>query len=241
VLANPFTTANAKIEFWADPGAYDLLIEDTQAPARFAPKEIGWDSLPATVGGIPTVLLAEDAGITLQMISQAIQRQHHQIGEVIDWWRPSSGVPAPSGFEFCDGRTIPDADHDFPVAGSIVLPDLRNAFILGADSAKADGAAAGGQDAVTNAPGIGGAGGSQRHTLAASELAPHDHPITGFSAVGSGQTSYYTIAASRNDSTGVTLTDGSGSAIQQNTGSGNSHNNMPKYVGLLKLMKVRWV
>lgn len=54
------------------------------------------------------------------------------VGMVTPWWRPNTTYPVPVGWQICDGRTISVGEHSFDVAGSIVLPDLRNKFILGA-------------------------------------------------------------------------------------------------------------
>ena len=260
-VANPILTgATGAVEFYADVGEYDVRFLDTIAPARIADRTVQWNALSGANGGIPTAKLTRDGGIDLAALAADVLRQATQIGQVIDWWRPAATVPIPSGFEIADGRTIAAANHDFGTGSSITLPDLRNTFILGADSGKAQGTAAGGTDGVADAPGIGGAGGSQRHTLSVAELAQHAHGadsnqdghVHGMNgwAGGGGNPAWVPNggwvyaegqqAGGANKPIGVTESnDPSISTTIHNTGSSNAHNNIPKYVGLLKLMKVR--
>lgn len=160
---NPMTTsASGAIRFWAEgPYEYDLVFEDTQAPARIADR-VGWNAVPAKAGSIPTSFLAEDAGITQKMLGPVVVRQQVPIGCVIEWWRPAASgaaVPYPDGFEVADGHAV--TQHDFPgITGGIAVPNLQNVFILGASTNKADGAGAAQTNAATDGPGIRGPGGS---------------------------------------------------------------------------------
>jgi hypothetical protein len=186
---NPFTTGpSGAIEFWCEgPAELDIAIADTIAPARIAPRTMGWNAFPAAQSSIPTAQLAGDAGLSISALSPAVVRQFHAIGEVIEWWRPAVSVPLPAGFEVCDGRQIPAGQHDFPgLAGSAVnIPNLINTMTLGAAPAtaaesavaqKAQGTGANQGDAATDAPGIGGTGGSN----AAKNFA-HGHGVPGVS------------------------------------------------------------
>lgn len=188
VRENPVETAESgQVFFYADVGEYDISIEDPQQ--RITNTRFRWNAVNSSPGGLPLFTLAED-----------IRRQLTQVGEIIDWWRPSPSVPLPAGFLPCDGRPVPADEHDFvdalgnPLGVTVNLPDLRNMFVVGADVLKADGvassygdgsAAAGAQH--PNAPGIGGTGGSNaakdlRHThqYAHSHKVPAiDHQHTG--------------------------------------------------------------
>ena len=161
---NPFLTGPAgNIEFWVDgPKEIDVFVHDTILPNRVADRTFGWNATAVGPASQPTNMLAADAGIGLGSLSPAVIRQMHQIGEVIDWWRPDVSVPVPAGFEICDGRQIPAGSHDFPgLSGSAInLPDLRNRFVVGADPTKALAAGAGQGDVPTDAPGVAGTGGS---------------------------------------------------------------------------------
>ena len=293
---NPFLTGpGGSVEFWCDgPAEIDVKVEDTVAPARVATRTIGWSCMPAAAGSIPTSMLAGDAALDLDALGPEILRQFDPVGTVIDWWRPSSSVPLPSGWEVCDGHQVPAGQHEFAglAAAAINLPDLRNVFVLGADKDKADGTGAGTADNAASAPGIRGSGGSQQHTLVTLEIPAHQHAdgTLGAASAGShthadtfavgswniGQTSGWNIPIGSSswqrglrpsggtwadaitaESSSVGYTSGqhthplTGSVTAggahthdvtgatADTGGGGAHNNIPRYVGLLKLMKVR--
>lgn len=179
-VANPFTTsATGYAEFWVEPGEYDIAVQDLTVPQRTSNRTVGFNSMPAAVGGIPANRVAADAGLPYGALSAVAVRQDIPIGGIIDWWRPNSSVPVPTGFVIADGRQVLAADHEFPgISTNINVPDLRNAFVLGANSANADGATAvAGGDAVTDAPGIGGTGGSQFRNLAHTHDMTHTHTL----------------------------------------------------------------
>lgn len=294
---NPFLTgASGNVEFWCDgPDELDIKIEDTIAPARVATRIVGWNCMPAASGSLPTAMLAGDAGLDLDALSAEIQRQLTQVGQVIDWWRPADSVPLPSGFEPCDGRQIPAGQHDFVglSASAINLPNLLNAFILGADPSKAFATAASSGDTAGNAPGVGGSGGSNavkdlthkhnvpipNHTHAVSVpdhahgagslfAGSHTHAVnlnssppidgTGTRATGnftgvsdghrhnvSGQTAgsgSVAVGGATAGSGALAATCGNPSvalAVDSANGGVNNLDVRPRYVGLIKLMKVR--
>ena len=193
----------------------------------------------------------------------------------------------------CDGSSV--ATHDFPgVAGAITVPDLRNLFILGADSTKADGTGASGDDVVTGGPGIRGSGGSNRNTLDVTQMPVHTHAVTdpthahsvydpthahsvadpghahglggnvplfgnGWGAINVTQGGGYYVPNNNNyrggsqtgtagagtgigiygAATGISLYGAGTGVTNQNAGSGSPHNNMPRWIGLLRIMKVK--
>lgn len=132
------------------------------------------------------------------------------VGTVLPWWRPAQDVPLPAGFEICDGRSIAAGQHDFrradgtALAQAVTLPDLRNAFILGANPDNAQGTAATAGDLATNAPGIGGVGGSN-----ATRSIDHKHNVT----LNHQHGAMTSASASRTQTAGVAL----------NTASAGSH------------------
>ena len=276
-LTNPIVTnASGSVRFWADgPAEYDLVFEDTIVPARISDK-MGWNAVPAKAGLVGTPALVPPGSITQAMLASSVIYNLVPIGAVLDWWRPDDTVSVPTGFEICDGHQVLKVNHGFSVAGNINVPDLRNAFILGADNTKADGTGHAGQgtqaiaDAVASAPGIRGSGGSQVHTLVTAQIPSHNH--TGFTGYHnhSGLTEYmdsnaqhqHSIPGERNTSGGFGMTNlaASPAAYATNTnitdtnhrhqigndrstiaseGGGGLHNNMPRWVGLLKIMKVK--
>lgn len=199
--ANPFTTvADGVAEFWAEWGDYDIKYEDLTVPSRFGPKTFGWSSTSGANAAIP--LVAQDA---------AIGRQHVPVGAVISWWRPNNTVGIPAGWAICDGSTVLSADHDFGTGASIVLPDLRNKFILGANSVLADAAAATAGDAATNAPGIRGTGSSHGKNL------QHSHTVNAHSHTVNSHSHTYPL--------GIGLTSGQGVVINPNQIGFNAANN----------------
>jgi hypothetical protein len=194
---NPFRTGpSGNIEFWAEgPREVDVFIRDGlfEPPAnRVTERTFGWNATAVGPGSLPTSMLVKDGGITLASLADEVKRQMTQVGEVIDWWRPSVAVPIPLGFEICDGHEV--VTHDFGTPGSINVPDLRNMFILGALPAiedqgranapsviapfKPQSAGAGQGNTAAEAPGMSGTGGSN----AARDLS-HGHGVPGVSHV----------------------------------------------------------
>jgi hypothetical protein len=183
---NPLLTdSTGLVEFYADVGEYDIRTKDTNAVPRIADRTVGWNSFNGSNQGVPSALLARDNGLDLSAIAADVTRQMLPVGAVIDWWRPDGTVPIPAGFEICDGHTVSAGSHDFPnwSAQPITLPDLRNKFVIGADSLKADGTASNNGDGTAafnaahpNAPGIRGVGGSNTiKSLAHTHQFAHSH------------------------------------------------------------------
>lgn len=50
VKSNPFNSTNGDISFFAEPGDYDVKIEDTNSPASFTTRTVKWASIPHTEG-----------------------------------------------------------------------------------------------------------------------------------------------------------------------------------------------
>lgn len=252
--ANPFTTgADGAAEFWAELADYDIKIEDLTVPARFGTKTIGWQSSNPTA-------------IPFSSLDSVTVRALDPIGAVIAWWRPTSGVGLPSGWVPCNGATYTTGQHDFGTGASITVPDLRNRFILGASSTQTDAQAAAGDDSTAGAPGIRGVGGSNVHTLSTAQMPVHTHTASSSSSTsigGAGGHSHlhgipqrwaFNASAAPN---GLDFNGGSGSlstsfvgdhvhgaststsTTVNNSGSGSSHNNIPLYVGLLYIIKIK--
>lgn len=79
------------------------------------------------------------------------------VGAVIDWWRPDDSFSIPAGYAVADGSVLDDPQS--PLHGR-KLPDLRGAFVRGADTS-----------------GIGATGGSASHTHT-TDLPVHDHTVS---------------------------------------------------------------
>lgn len=124
-------------------------------------------------GGVGTTELA-DRSVTPIKLSEGIR----YLGELSFFWRPTTALPIPDGWEIADGRTLASSAHDFPGGGNVTLPDYRNRFILGA--------ATGGTGSTADTPpAIGQIGGSHSASLAHSHVVdahthgtvPHAHTV----------------------------------------------------------------
>ena len=156
-----------------------------------------------------TSFMGDGAGITNVAVAGVVP-----IGSVIDWWRPNSTFSVPTGYKICDGTTI--ADPDSPYDGNVV-PNLLNRFVRG----------------VTDPNLIGTTGGADDHghTGSTSVVANHTHivasAVVGFTPGGSGL--FYCPPSSS--------TSSAGSHSHSLSTSGSS--NVPVYVGLLKIMRIK--
>jgi hypothetical protein len=104
------------------------------------------------------------------------------VGSIMPWWRPNGSTPVPTGWAVPTGQTLTAGNHDFVGGGSIILPDLRNAFLLGADTS-------GTGTGTGTPPAIGAAGGSHVANLAhAHAVASHTHTVNGHSHTVNGHT-----------------------------------------------------
>jgi hypothetical protein len=139
---------------------------------------------------------------TLYSVISGLVGNDVPLGSVIQWWRPSIATTIPDGWVPCDGSTYTNNTASTPPiilhsygTTSLTVPDLRNAFILGAHETTTatytaapvftplnrDGTAAASGNLATNGPGINGAGGSNavfnldHQHLAGSNLLIPDH------------------------------------------------------------------
>jgi microcystin-dependent protein len=141
---------------------------------------------------------------------------------------PYGGGSAPSGWLLCDGAAVSRTTYDdlFTAIGTAYgvgdgsttfnVPDLRGRYPLGADNM--GGASA---DRVTSAQAdsLGGADGSETHTLIESEIPAHVHTIDVTVAGGTGG---YVGAGS--------VSSVSPDKDTESTGGDGAHNNMPPYL-----------
>jgi hypothetical protein len=106
------------------------------------------------------------------------------LGAIIMWYADNQNETLPTGFSFLDGSSLTSGNHTVPnqsgsTAYTLVLPDTRNRYLIGADRTKAFGAAGvSASDLPTDAPGPGATGGTHVATIAATNLPPHAHPAT---------------------------------------------------------------
>lgn len=222
-----------------------------------------WDYLDAIIGvpssGTWPLTTGVDKGIYAE-IRKAFNIVL-PVGSIFAWFRPNNDIPIPDNCVICDGSTI--TDHNLPnVSGPIVVPDLRGRFILGANNNYSINTAAATVDSSEinthhGAPGPQAIGGEDKVVLTVSQMPSHNHPnsLTDWSASEEtwyddnlrypGSTNYEVIRSGSGHSIGV---GAGGGGLAQNahslndlstSGSSEAHNNIPRYVGLLYLMKVK--
>lgn len=183
------TDANgAPNRFWVWDGSTD----------KFSHTDLqnNWDTLDSVIGGPSTWPTARgpSAGVFGEIAS--VSSDLCPLGSVIAWWRPSSAVSLPSGWAPCDGRTIAPGGHSYG-SGSLTVPDLRNAFVLGSLSPDAvgypgDGTTGAATNNATDAPSINGRAGSNApnnhtHTIPHHyHIHAHWHEFNGSTGDGSG-------------------------------------------------------
>jgi hypothetical protein len=137
--------------------------------------------VPSTGDWPPTTGI--DGGIYAEVL--LLQDERLPIGTVVPWFRPNGAAAIPTNWAACDGSTLTSGNHNFPgIAGSVTLPDLRNKFILGANAADANGAAAAAVgdatiDTATGAPGPQTSGGSNKIVQTTAQMPGHSHTFTG--------------------------------------------------------------
>jgi hypothetical protein len=174
-LANPLiTTADGRIDGWLDEGSYNLTISGSGITTYTQPLDIvSGKSILAIPGdrlvanSVVTVALAAGA-VTGPKIADGtinplkLANSVLPIGTVIQWWRPSSSVPIPTGWAPCNGDVIASVNHDFGTGSSITLPNMVNKFVMGAAPASTYGTA--GDGGATGA-GVNGTGGANFNNL----------------------------------------------------------------------------
>lgn len=131
------------------------------------------------------VVMTNYGARTLYNIVVGLDYNSLPLGATFAFWRPSAAVPLPSGCVPSDGASYTGTDkHSYQIYGitTITVPDLRNAMILGANAAVADGTAAvtPSTNNAADAPGINGVGGSNipralAHTHTAGSYTSPDH------------------------------------------------------------------
>lgn len=150
-----------------------------------------WDNLDALIG-VPSSgnwppTTGIDGGIYHEVL--LLQDERVPIGTVVAWFRPNGATAIPTNWAACDGTALSSGQHNFPGGGTVTLPDLRNKFILGANAADANGAAAalvtdGTIDSATGAPGPQASGGSNKIVQSIAQMPSHNHTFSG-NALGS--------------------------------------------------------
>lgn len=239
--------SNSRFRVWPDPEDH----YDAQELAQ------NWDTLDAILGAPssgqwpPT----EGRGGGIYAEVKRIKDSAIPLGAIFPWFRASASIPLPSKFAVCDGSTLTPAQHDWGTGANVVLPDLRNAFIMGADIYGKEG------------PTEGQTGGSNRHILNLPQMPAHKHALSGHTGWSPGVFTWY---YQKGGGPGVTeqtyptyvdgfkvdyigspsshhSTGGGGWGYGQHRhnltiasqGSDEPHENRPRYVGLIYIIKVK--
>lgn len=222
---NPFTTAaGGSIDFFADPGEYEIDVLDLNNPVRFTAYTINWSSVPGGVDGMSALQLPGSGGGLAQP------------GDVkIAAWI-SVAAADPAGWLWCDGRVVSRTTYAalFAVIGTVFniggettaqfkLPDLRGRVPMGANSF-ATGAGSSGRVANGLAA-IGNAAGEDDIALTLAQMPAHQHSFEQFNA-----SNVKFDVGTQWDSLNLV-----GSNTTSSAGSGEAHNNLQPYqcVGFL--------
>ena len=146
--------------------------------------------------------------------------------------------PIPPGWAVCNGAVLDNTVQDINPGGTYTLPDLRNYFLIGADShknANTPGATVNTSNVnlPAGAPGPKGRGGENQHKLTVAEIPGHTHPYP-FPHIGTID-SYGPVS---------TALQGGHAGIADRfptdlTGGDIPHENRPLYYGVVWLMKVK--
>ena len=56
---NPFNASTGYIDFWVEPGSYDVVISDEGSPAAYTTRTVRFDAIPAVDGVIPQTIADE--------------------------------------------------------------------------------------------------------------------------------------------------------------------------------------
>jgi len=172
------------------------------------------------------------------------------IGTIIDWYRPTPSTPVPVGFEIADGRMV--TDRESPLI-DVLLPDLREKFIMGAKYESEVGRTGGG---ITHVHSL------DPPPATTSKVGDHNHKWARFQENGKEWYSFYSTGTeelAKNWGNGVDKVGGGIYPIEADrdlvlfTDFAGSHSHtvdipsftsleedlQPPYIGLLKIMRVK--
>lgn len=211
-----------------------------------------WDTLDDILGVPSSGDWPPSRGIDSGIYKEValLQAERMPLGAIIEWFQPG-GLDLPTGWVECDGSTYGPSDNDFPGSITITVPDTRNAFTLGADSNKDVGTSAvavgnADIDDHSGAPGPQATGGSNQHTLVASETPSHDHGGGDHTHTLNRQVLQLTAGGLnylinvRDSITNLETTNDAGDIIDS-FGSDGPHENRPNWVGLIRIVKIKYI
>lgn len=174
-------------------------------------------------------------GVTSNIQTQIDAKDAYITGEVR--WVAFGEGSLPSGWLLCYGQDVSRSTYAtlFSAIGTtfgvgngsttFTLPDLRGRVIAGKDDM---GGASANVITDSNADSLGGEYGSETHTLTASEIPAHTHPMTTFKTNTTGSNPRHTLDGASTASTAST---------DANTGGGGAHNNVQPTLFLNAIIK----
>jgi hypothetical protein len=219
------------------------------------------DALEAAVDGIDTTTaastaaeLASLAAVVADLETDVYALPEVPVGTVVDWYRPSAATPAPEGWQLMNGSTVTDTES---IYYGQVLPDLTDRFTRGVVDQSLVGVSSG-SSAHTHAVDM-----SHAHSASTDTQGAHYHSWASFDGSGtdwysgdgtmitnwadgmdSAGTGYYVIATSGGNATYYTSSSGSHShGVTVNAYGGTavsaSQSNIPPYVGMVKIIRIK--
>jgi len=226
------------------------------------------DSGDSAIGGGSFSTIKEGSNITLAddgggkvTISGPAAAAAVPVGTVVSWWRPTTSTAIPTDWEVCDGGLVSDAGSPFD---GQTRPNLQDKFIRGLNNASLPtygGPAAppsGGADSHSHSGSVGSTGSAgghshnvNNHSHTISSDGGHFHHSTNSfdgndpdiaGSVGTGHLTTTDGAHAHGGSTGSTggSTDSQGSHSHTSGAlSVNSSSNVPAYVGMLMIIKIK--
>lgn len=123
IPGSTFVTVDGVLDFWVDPGSYELHFEDTVSPARVDPSfKITWEALPASDNTIPGAKL-EDVSIDEDKLAQIVGSSFAQAlinklfapGDLKKSYQPADHA----GWLLCNGRNNLLVS-DYPALGAMM-------------------------------------------------------------------------------------------------------------------------
>jgi len=117
---------------------------------------------------------------TLKSGKPTARHQSVPLGSILMYFADAQNETLPAGVAYCDGTSYTAGTHDVPnAAGStnytLVVPDLRNRFTIGADRTLSFNGAGNTDDGPSGAPGPGRAEGTHSLSITVAQLADHAH------------------------------------------------------------------
>jgi hypothetical protein len=217
------TTANGSHGHTVSPGAdggyaHGLTITTASSGGTNA-GQTAFDPRPRHHGTVFT--LKSGAATRLQSLG---------LGTIMMWYADTQNETLPTGMSYCDGSTLTSGNHQVPnqsgsILYSLVLPDLRNRFLIGADRTKGLGVAGTTTEGSSGAPGPGYTSGL--HSISIGILNFVDHGHTGATDAAGTHNHTWTISANGDHNHGsavggYNLTSGTGATYSESIGSFDS-------------------